>query len=99
MRSRRVRRFAGAAGTALALVVSGAQAAWAADLWTETGQSLTSANYWQGISFDPGTRTFNFAGPAEGLWRTDANLGRLAGRSAGIPSAVKSTEGWNHAVI
>jgi hypothetical protein len=45
MRSRRIRQLAGAAGTALALVVSGAQAAWAVDLWTETGQSLASANY------------------------------------------------------
>jgi hypothetical protein len=96
MGSRRIRRLAWAAGIACALVGLGAQGAWAADLWTETGQSLGSANYWQGISFDPGARTFNFDGPAQGLWRTDANLGRLAGRSAGIPSAVKSTEGWNH---
>lgn len=36
-----------------ALVGLGALGACAADLWTETGQSLASANYWQGISFDP----------------------------------------------
>ena len=68
----------------------------AADLWTETGRSLTSVNYWQGITFDAATRSFNFDGPAQGLWRTDAQLARLAGRSTGIPSTVTGTEGWNH---
>jgi hypothetical protein len=68
----------------------------AADLWTQTGSSMTSVNYWQGITFDAGSRTFSFDGPAQGLWRTDAGLSRLAGRGAGIPSTVSSTEGWNH---
>jgi hypothetical protein len=68
----------------------------AADLWTETGRSLTSVNYWQGITFDAATRSFNFDGPAQGLWRTNAQLARLAGRSTGIPSTITSTEGWNH---
>ena len=35
----------------VALVLASAQGASAADLWTETGQSLTSVNYWQGITF------------------------------------------------
>jgi len=68
----------------------------AADLWTVDGTSRASVNYWQGIAFDPGSRTFYFDGPGEGLWRTDANLRRLAGRSAGIPASVKNAEGWNH---
>jgi hypothetical protein len=84
------------AGVASALVFASVPGAAAADLWTETGRSLTSVNYWQGITFDPIARTFNFDGPATGLWRTDANLTRLAAKSAGIPSAVKSAEGWNH---
>jgi hypothetical protein len=62
----------------------------------QTGSSITSINYWQGITFDAGSRTFNFDGPAKGLWRTSAGLSPLAGRSAGIPSTVTSTEGWNH---
>ena len=81
---------------ALSLVATGGPPAAAADLWTQTGSSTASVNYWQGITFDPGTQTFNFDGPAEGLWRTDANLRRLGGKSAGIPSSVKSSEGWNH---
>jgi hypothetical protein len=96
MRPIRAWRLAGMAGVASALVFASAPGAAAADLWTETGRSQTSVNYWQGITFDPGARTFNFDGPATGLWRTDANLTRLAGKSAGIPSAVKSAEGWNH---
>lgn len=76
--------------------VIGAPHASAADLWTQTGSSITSINYWQGITFDAAGRTFNFDGPATGLWRTTAGLSRLAGRSAGIPSTVTGTEGWNH---
>jgi len=93
MSRRELLRVAGVVTVALA---AGAPSAGAADLWTETGRSLTSVNYWQGLTFDAGTRTFNFDGPAQGLWRTDAMLGRLAGRSTGIPSTVTSTEGWNH---
>lgn len=89
-------RLARVAGIALTLLVAAAPQTAAADLWRETGRSLTSVNYWQGITFDPEARTFNFAGPAQGLWRTDANLRRLAGTSAGIPSTVRSVEGWNH---
>jgi hypothetical protein len=96
MGSSRIRRLAGITCVALTSVVGPVPSAAAADLWTETGRSLTSVNYWQGITFDPGARTFNFDGPATGLWRTDANLTRLAGKSAGIPSTVKSAEGWNH---
>lgn len=96
MRPIRARRLAAMAGVASALVLVSAPGAAAADLWTETGKSLTSVNYWQGITFDPAARTFTFDGPATGLWRTDARLSRLAGKSAGIPSAVKSAEGWNH---
>ena len=77
-------------------LTAGVPSAGAADLWTETGRSLTSVNYWQGITFDAATRTFTFDGPAQGLWRTDAQLARLAGRSAGIPSTVMGSEGWNH---
>jgi hypothetical protein len=95
MRSTGTGRLAVVAGIALTLLVAAPQAA-AADLWRETGRSLTSVNYWQGITFDPEARMFNFAGPAQGLWRTDANLRRLAGTSAGIPSTVRSVEGWNH---
>jgi hypothetical protein len=93
MRRRAVLRLA---GVLIAALAASAPSAAAADLWTETGRSLTSVNYWQGITFDAATRTFNFDGPAQGLWRTDAQLTRLAGRSTGIPSAVTSTEGWNH---
>jgi hypothetical protein len=93
MRRRAVLRLAGALIAALA---ASAPSAAAADLWTETGRSLTSVNYWQGITFDAATRTFHFDGPAQGLWRTDAQLTRLAGRSTGIPSTVTSAEGWNH---
>ena len=71
-------------------------AASAADLWTQTGQSFTSINYWQGIAFDPSSRSFFFDGPEEGVWRTDASLNRTAGRSAGIPIAVTGAQGWNH---
>jgi hypothetical protein len=93
-RERRARRIAAVA--AIASSVVGAPSAWAADLWTETGSSLTSVNYWQGIAFDATGRTFMFDGPAQGLWRTDAGLTRLASRSMGIPSTVTSSEGWNH---
>jgi hypothetical protein len=96
MGSARVRRPVRIAGVILSLLVAAAPDAAAADLWTETGRSLTSVNYWQGITFDAAAHTFNFAGPAQGLWRTNANLARLAGKSTGIPSTVKSTEGWNH---
>jgi hypothetical protein len=93
MRRRAVLRLA---AVLIAALGASAPSAAAADLWTETGRSLTSVNYWQGITFDAATRTFNFDGPAQGLWRTDAQLTRLAGRSTGIPSAVTSTERWNH---
>jgi hypothetical protein len=83
-------------GVVAVALTAGAPSAGAADLRTETGRSLTSVNYWQGITFDAATRTFTFDGPAQGLWRTDSQLARLAGRSAGIPSTVTSTEGWNH---
>jgi hypothetical protein len=90
------RRRTAVAAVVVALVLASAPRAAAADLWTETGQSLTSVNYWQGVTFDVSARTFLFDGPATGLWRTTANLTRLAGKSAGIPSSVKSAEGWNH---
>jgi hypothetical protein len=92
----RAARFARAAAVVVALIAVAAPTASGADLWTQAGRSLTSVNYWQGITFDPATRTFSFDGPAEGVWRTNATLARLAGRSQGIPSQVKSTEGWNH---
>jgi peptidoglycan/LPS O-acetylase OafA/YrhL len=79
----RARRFARAAVVAAALMAAAAPAASAADLWTEAGRSLTSVNYWQGITFDPTARAFTFDGPAEGLWRTNATLARSAGRSQG----------------
>ena len=47
---------------------------------------------WEGITFDPAARAFMFD-PATGLWRTDATLKRLAGKSSGIPSAVTKAEG------
>jgi hypothetical protein len=93
MRRRALLRLA---GVLIAALAASAPSAAAADLWTETGRSLTSVNYWQGVTFDAATRTFNFDGPAQGLWRTDAQLTRLAGRSTGIPSTVTSTQGWNH---
>ncbi|MEN3281474.1 MAG: hypothetical protein V7607_2614 [Solirubrobacteraceae bacterium] len=68
----------------------------AASLWNQNGRSITSVNYWQGITFDAMTRTFYFDGPANGIWRTDASLRRLAGRATGIPSDVTVAEGWNH---
>jgi hypothetical protein len=83
-------------GVVTVALTAGVPSAGAADLWTETGRSLTSLNYWQGITFDAATRTFTFDGPGQGLWRTDAQLARLAARSTGIPSTVTSTEGWNH---
>jgi hypothetical protein len=93
MSRRALLRMVGVVAVALGV---GVPSAGAADLWTETGRSLTSVNYWQGITFDAATRTFNFDGPGQGLWRTDTQLARLAGRSTGIPSTVTSTEGWNH---
>jgi hypothetical protein len=91
-----VRQSGWAAGIVLAVMLALAPQAAAADLWSQTGSSITSVNYWQGIAFDPGARAFFFDGPATGLWRTDAALRRTAGRSSGIPSSVRSTEGWNH---
>jgi hypothetical protein len=73
-----------------------ASAARAADLWTQSGRSFTSIAYWQGITFDPSGRSFFFAGPFEGIWRTDASLRRTAGRSTGIPITVTAAHGWNH---
>ena len=96
MGSARVRRPVRIAGVILSLLVAAAPDAAAADLWTETGRSLTSVNYWQGITFAPASGAFFFDGPATGLWRTDAALRRTAGRSSGIPSSVTSAEGWNH---
>jgi hypothetical protein len=96
MGPRAARRLVHAAAVAFAFTVGAAPSASAADRWTQTGHSVTSLNYWQGITFDPAARSFNFDGPGEGLWRTSATLQRLAGRSQGIPSQVKSTEGWNH---
>ena len=85
-----------AAGVALAAMLALAPRAAAADLWTQTGSSITSVNYWQGITFAPASGAFFFDGLATGLWRTDAALRRTAGRSSGIPSSVRSAEGWNH---
>ena len=96
MGSRAMRWLARAAAAAAALMAVAAPSAAGADLWTQTQRALTSVNYWQGIAFDPAARSFYFDGPSEGLWRTNATLARLAGRSQGIPSQVKSTEGWNH---
>jgi phage tail protein X len=89
-------RSAALAFTVTALAMTAAPAARGADLWTQTGQSFTSIDYWQGIAFDAGTRSFFFDGPAEGLWRTDAALRQTAGRSTGIPASVTSAQGWNH---
>jgi hypothetical protein len=81
---------------AAGLWLAAASAARAADPWTQTGQSFTSINYWQGITFDPSTRSFFFDGPSEGIWRTDASLNQTAGRGTGIPATVTATQGWNH---
>jgi hypothetical protein len=67
-----------------------------ANPWTQSGQSFTSINYWQGIAFDPDSRSFFFDGPSEGIWRTDAALNQTAGRSIGIPAGVTLARGWNH---
>src|SRR3954452_16810366 len=83
-------------GAVVAVGLAWAPVARAAELWTESGRSFASVNYWQGIAFDPASRAFYFDGPGDGLWRTDASLRRLAGRSSGIPSAVTGAEGWNH---
>jgi hypothetical protein len=91
-----VRRLARLASITLVLALAATPAAAVADRWTETGRSSTSVNYWQGITFDPAARAFMFDGPATGLWRTDGTLKRLAGKSAGIPSVVTKSEGWNH---
>lgn len=96
MRPEALRRLVQVVAAAVALTAVAAPTASAADLWTQSGRSLTSINYWQGITFDAVARTFNFDGPAVGLWRTSATLKRLAGRSQGIPAAVTITEGWNH---
>ena len=89
-------RHAAAVTGALLFVLASAQAARAADRWTQTGQSFASVYYWQGIGFDPASRSFFFDGPEQGLWRTDANLNWRAGRSVGIPAAVTAARGWNH---
>ena len=70
-----VRQSGWAAGIVLAVMLALAPQAAAADLWSQTGSSITSVNYWQGITFDPGARAFFFDGPATGLWRTDAACG------------------------
>ena len=71
-----------AAGIVLAAMLALAPQAAAADLWTQTGSSITSVNYWQGITFAPASGAFFFDGPATGLWRTDAARWRTAGRSS-----------------
>ena len=81
MRPEAMRRLVQVVATAVALTAVAAPTASAADLWTQSGRSLTSINYWQGITFDAVARTFNFDGPAVGLWRTSATLKRLAGRA------------------
>jgi hypothetical protein len=43
------------------------------------------------MTFDATARALMFDGPGQGLWRTDARLARLAGRSMGIPSSVAPT--------
>jgi hypothetical protein len=92
----RSRLRAGVVALALAGLLAAASEAGAADLWMQTGQSFTPIVYWQGITFDPGTRSFFFDGPSEGIWRTDASLHPTAGRIIGIPAAVTSAQGWNH---
>ena len=72
-------------GVVAVALTAGVPSAGAADLWTETGRSLTSVDYWQGITFDAATRTFAFDGPAQGLWRTDARLARLGRSQHGHP--------------
>ena len=89
-------RCARLVGAVVAVGLACAPVARAADLWTANGPSIASVNYWQGIAFDPASQTFYFDGPGEGLWRTDARLRRLAGRSDGIPAAVTTAQGWNH---
>jgi hypothetical protein len=81
---------------AAGLSATAASPARAADLWTQSGQSFTSIDYWQGITFDRSSRSFFFDGPGEGIWRTDASLNETAGRGTGIPATVTSANGWNH---
>ena len=62
-------------GVVAVALTAGVPSAGAADLWTETGSSLTSVNYWQGITFDAATRTFTFDGPAQGSGEPTHSLG------------------------
>jgi hypothetical protein len=64
--------------------------------WVETGRKTTSVSYWQGLTFDAGTRSFYFDGVDTGLYRTTDSLARTGGVGNVIPSSVKSAEGYNH---
>jgi hypothetical protein len=63
--------------------------------WEQGARRFISEDYWQGITFDPGARTF-FFNDMSGLYRTTASLDREGGVSNVIPPAVKRAERYNH---
>jgi hypothetical protein len=83
-------------GLAIAALLGVVPSAGAADRWIQTGSTITRVTYWQGIAFDPGSRSYFFDGPGIGLWRTDGSLHQTAGRGTGIPASVRRAVGWNH---
>ena len=86
-----------AALAALCLCVA-APAAGARDpgRWVQTGASLTSITYWQGLTSDPADRRLFFVGVFEGLWRTTPTLRETAGLGSANPEAVAAQEGYSH---
>jgi hypothetical protein len=92
-----VGRLVAAFAVAAVLAAAHIPAAFAAGpgRWEQSGRRFTSGNYWQGITFDPGARTFFFNGMT-GLYRTTASLAQERGVSNVIPSTVKRAERYNH---
>jgi hypothetical protein len=64
--------------------------------WLLTGASSVPAEYWQGLTSDPGAGRVFFTRPYEGLWRTTPQLRRTAALGSAIPPEVKAAEGYNH---
>jgi hypothetical protein len=64
-------------------------------LWKETGRSSVPLYYYQGITSDP-QKNLYFDGVYFGLYKTDSQLGQLAGHNDEIPPDVHLREGYDH---
>jgi hypothetical protein len=80
--------------TSLLLLVT-APPALAAKRWRYSGHSTIPYEYFQGVSSDPQKHLY-FDGTFAGLYRTSAHLREQARNPNVIPSAVTTTEGYNH---